>query len=389
MRQDIKQTLSWYTISDFSLLKSDLIECNLLLGKLSSLMQQDSYDEVVSQINAMITSIKALHKFVMDDANEMLATLVPPSEGIISAAIASAQRQSSLAPQKGDENVSLLSQQTDKSGQKTSAFTFTYENEASNKVVWPGQQTTLPPAPSHPISSSGLRGSNTSSHIGTGTTAGKGTYAQNQPPPSQPPQQPAGGQAAASQPQQKKKPRRPGAIYRMAARQRRLQQEYNNFHHPPRREEIWICEFCEYESIFGEPPHALIRQYEIKDREEQKRLAEKRRLLEKAKMKGRKNRKGSNKKKGKGNDRGGDAQQDPNLGPEVYDDYGEGDEYYEDEYGDEEPIDAVSPTPQPVPGHHGGGGGYVDGGTHSQKQPHIAQQAALNTTPIQTKSGKA
>jgi hypothetical protein len=173
----------------------------------------------------------------------------------------------------------------------------------------------------------------------------------------------------------------------MAARQRRLQQEYNNFHHPPRRDEIWICEFCEYESIFGEPPQALIRQYEIKDREEQKRLAEKRRLLEKAKMKGRKNRKGSNKKKGKSNDRG-DAQQDPNLGPEAYDDYGEGDEYYEDEYGDEEPLDAVPPTPQPVPGHHGGGGGYVDAGTQAQKRQHVAQQAAMNPPPVQTKAGK-
>lgn len=52
-----------------------------------------------------------------------------------------------------------------------------------------------------------------------------------------------------------------------------------------------MCEFCEYEAIFGEPPRALIRQYEIKDRKERRRLAEKRRLLEKAKMKGRKGKK--------------------------------------------------------------------------------------------------
>ena len=56
---------------------------------------------------------------------------------------------------------------------------------------------------------------------------------------------------------------------------------------------MWICEFCEYESIFGSPPEALIRQYEIKDRRERKRLAEKRRLLEKAKLKGRKGKKGN------------------------------------------------------------------------------------------------
>ncbi|KAL7276526.1 hypothetical protein RUND412_000486 [Rhizina undulata] len=53
--------------------------------------------------------------------------------------------------------------------------------------------------------------------------------------------------------------------------------------------EIWICEFCEYESIFGEAPEALMRQYDIKDRRERRRLAEKRRLLEKAKQKGKKN----------------------------------------------------------------------------------------------------
>jgi hypothetical protein len=52
--------------------------------------------------------------------------------------------------------------------------------------------------------------------------------------------------------------------------------------------EIWICEFCEYESIFGHPPEALMRQYEVKDRKERRRLAEKRRLLEKAKQKGKK-----------------------------------------------------------------------------------------------------
>lgn len=45
--------------------------------------------------------------------------------------------------------------------------------------------------------------------------------------------------------------------------------------------------------IFGSPPQALIRQYEIKDRQERRRLAEKRRLLEKAKLKGRKGKKGT------------------------------------------------------------------------------------------------
>jgi hypothetical protein len=90
---------------------------------------------------------------------------------------------------------------------------------------------------------------------------------------------------------ERKKKRSPGSIYALAARQRKIQQQYANLHHPPTLEDIWICEFCEYESIFGRPPEALIRQYEIKDRKERKRLAEKKRLLEKAKMKGRKHKK--------------------------------------------------------------------------------------------------
>ena len=110
-----------------------------------------------------------------------------------------------------------------------------------------------------------------------------------------------GRSSSSQQDPQQAKPRRSAAKrYARAARERRLQQEYNNYHHPPREEDFWICEFCEYEAIFGEPPAALIRQYEIKDRKERERLAEKRRLLEKAKMKGRKGKK-ANKNQAKNN----------------------------------------------------------------------------------------
>ena len=96
--------------------------------------------------------------------------------------------------------------------------------------------------------------------------------------------------------QQAKKTRRPlRKQFALAARNRRARQEFNNYKNPPKEEDIWICEFCEYESIFHEPPKALIRQYEAKDRLERKRLAEKARLLEKAKMKGRKGKKGNKK----------------------------------------------------------------------------------------------
>ena len=91
-----------------------------------------------------------------------------------------------------------------------------------------------------------------------------------------------------------KKNRRPaGKEYLIQARQRREQQELQNYHHPVAPEDEWICEFCEYERIFGTPPEALIRQYEMKDRRIRKQEAERRRLLDKAKMKGRKSKKGS------------------------------------------------------------------------------------------------
>lgn len=111
--------------------------------------------------------------------------------------------------------------------------------------------------------------------------------------PSQMQQQPQNHDGSAAEPANagRKKKRSPDSVYALAARQRKIQQQYANLHHPPSIEDLWICEFCEYESIFGRPPEALIRQYEIKDRKERKRLAEKKRLLEKAKMKGRKNRK--------------------------------------------------------------------------------------------------
>lgn len=91
----------------------------------------------------------------------------------------------------------------------------------------------------------------------------------------------------------KKSRRRPSKAYRIAARERRQQQQYQNLTNPPSPESVWICEFCEYERIFGGPPVALIRQYEMKDRHNRKQEADRKRLLEKAKMKGRKGKKGN------------------------------------------------------------------------------------------------
>jgi len=133
-----------------------------------------------------------------------------------------------------------------------------------------------------------------------------------------------------------RKPRRSAAkLYAYAARKRRIEQEYQNLHNPPNP--VWICEFCEYEDIFGSPPEALIRQYEIKDRKDRKRAAEKRRLLEKARMKGRKGKKVS--KKAQNNANNTHHSQNPPPGgydrrPENEPLDGQDEEYYDDEYYD-------------------------------------------------------
>ncbi|KAJ4374941.1 hypothetical protein N0V83_002019 [Neocucurbitaria cava] len=157
-----------------------------------------------------------------------------------------------------------------------------------------------------------------------------------------------------SQPQQQQappppKPRRSASkLYAYAARKRRIQQEYANFHNPP--SQPWICEFCEYEDIFGQPPRALIRQYEMKDRKERKRLAEKRRLLEKARMKGRKGKKASKKAQNNVNN-AQHAQNPPPGGYDRHPDDGSLDPQ-DDEYYDDDAYDDVSPGP-PTQCRHG------------------------------------
>ncbi|KAI9793571.1 MAG: hypothetical protein M1816_008004 [Peltula sp. TS41687] len=205
---------------------------------------------------------------------------------------------------------------------------------------------------------------------------------------------PLTAQQQQQQDQSKKTHRRTGKEYIMAAQQRRLRQEYQNYHHPPSSDDIWICEFCEYESVFGGPPEALIRQYEIKDRKERRRLAEKRRLLEKAKMKGRKGKKG-----GKGTTKGSagsgtpNAQQQPTQHQpqnqhhahdhsQVQSQGTQSEEYLPDEFFDEE--EATIPLPDvQVPATTAATG-------HSL--PPMAQQAkrgVLSQQPNATKLGAA
>lgn len=270
----------------------------------------------------------------------------PPAtsdQGIISAAIANAAASFSSTP-RGSSNVSMLEQQT--TTPTKTQFTFTCESDSSKGMALQPQSpyrthrspNSLPP-PGQNQRGFSTQGTQTSPKIASQMDQ-QGKSQQRAP----------GAEPATAG---KKKKRSPGSIYALAARQRKIQQQYSNLHHPPSMEDLWICEFCEYESIFGRPPEALIRQYEIKDRKERKRLAEKKRLLEKAKMKGRKGKKAT--KNAMKNaavqqvhyDQGYDRTSVDHSsmgGPGLHDD----DDYLANEY-DDEPGSAPPPVPPAPP----------------------------------------
>ncbi|RAL12683.1 uncharacterized protein BO97DRAFT_424319 [Aspergillus homomorphus CBS 101889] len=209
-----------------------------------------------------------------------------PDQGIISAAIAHAAASAFSPPPSGSGHISMLEQQTP-TPTKTQ-FTFTCESDSSKGMALQPPNT-YPAPPRSPSSLSAAVQSQTGFSQGTQTSPNM-TLQASLPNPQAQPQQPQAG-AGQTPPGGRKPKRPPGTMYVLAARSRKIRQQYTNLRHPPSLEDIWICDFCEYESIFGHPPVALIRQYEIKDRKERKRLAEKKRLLEKAKTKGRKGKK--------------------------------------------------------------------------------------------------
>ncbi|KAF2276509.1 uncharacterized protein EI97DRAFT_458434 [Westerdykella ornata] len=278
------------------------------------------------------------------------------NSGIISTAIANAQ---ATPPSQSNENVSLLHQEASKPTANKTQFTFTCGSDSASQMVWPGHQNGADPQPpgAYPSDRHGpppRRPAHPTAATRTTPTAGydrppQGAPATGPPNGASHPQAgkappPNNGGAHATTGQQPPpappppKPRRSASkLYAYAARKRRLAQQYANFHNPPAQP--WICQFCEYEAIFGVPPVALIRKYEMKDRKERKRLAEKRRLLEKARMKGRKGKKGN--KKGQNN--ANNAQHNQNVPPGSYDRHPDdasldpGDEYYDDDYDDNFP----------------------------------------------------
>ncbi|KAK4175684.1 hypothetical protein QBC36DRAFT_189296 [Triangularia setosa] len=274
---------------------------------------------------------------------------LPPTgnTGIISNAIANAEK---LPPHQGQENISLLDQQVNtKRTPATSQFTFTCDSAVT---AWPGR--VMAPQQSmniRPRMENGARGPQVSQTACA--------------PPALP--QPAdvlpkdttskSGVNSHAQPPANPKPARRSAAkeYLAAARARRREKQKENRRHPPKPEDVWICHFCEYEDIFGHPPEALIRQYEIKDRK-QRQLEQQRRAqwerMKKGKHKGRKNSKLPNKNNNAvqepaAADSQGASYSQGTQSEEYYDD---DEEYEEEEYDGED--DAYPNCPAEVPGRH-------------------------------------
>jgi rubrerythrin len=284
--------------------------------------------------------------------------------GIISRSIANANAEKSpITPAKGQENVSLLQQQASKKSSPASTqFTFTCDSQVPGTVAWPGPSTTTTMHQSPMVRGMSAAYRSTKEYCAQQRTEATQT-SPNMATASLLTEKPKQGQAASQQSgnsqkqssvpaEPTKKPRRRAAKeYLIAARQRRHAQQFKNYHNPPAAEDIWICEFCEYERIFGTPPKALIRQYEIKDRRAKKQEAEKRRLLEKAKMKGRK--KKGNKSAPKPSQTAQNPQpphqpQPPSMNQSQSQSQGtQSEEYYEEEYDDDYAQDDP-PPPSPI-----------------------------------------
>ncbi|OBR08663.1 hypothetical protein CH63R_07428 [Colletotrichum higginsianum IMI 349063] len=264
------------------------------------------------------------------------------NHGIISSAIANAEK---LPSTPGQENVSLLHQHSSsvKSSPTATQFTFTCDSPVP-KPQWPGTD------PAGSQSGYGPVGKAKHSSMATQTPSDLASTHAGQPtaPTSKPNAQPGAS---------KKKSRcRAEKELRMAAKQRRQEAEYKYYNNPPKPEDMWICEFCEYERIFGEPPFALIRQYEIKDQKARRKEEERKRLLEKAKAKSRKGKKPA-KSPGKApspqnlsQDQGGNvpmtsAVSNSTHDDDYVDDYPHDDEDFEGSYSQEDPPMLLSDDP--------------------------------------------
>lgn len=235
----------------------------------------------------------------------------------------------------GQENVSLLQQQqSNKSTPASTQFTFTCGSQVPNNPVWPGsdpryhqgqpasaqwQQTRGHPDQPNNVHPN-MPGQSNSRAAPAGNDAQQGA--------NPPKQQPRKKQSARSKLNKELEEQ---------ARARKREQAAWNMENQPK--DIYICPFCEFESVNGYKPKFLIRAFEMKERKKRLEAQRRQQLLDKAKARGRKGKKGKAPAKNNGPvDNTAQAGQnvpppDANLGEgtrsEEYDDNGE--QYYEED----------------------------------------------------------
>ncbi|KAK4145707.1 uncharacterized protein C8A04DRAFT_35522 [Dichotomopilus funicola] len=296
------------------------------------------------------------------------------STGIISNAIAKAEK---LPPPEGQDNISLLHQPPPaKRNPASTLFTFTCDSQVPGSLAWPGADRHM--AMPH------YQGTATANHNKENWSRAPQSAHSRHPGQMLPPTSNADASARAGMntqgqhPSAPPKPTRRSATkeYLAAARARRRETQLYNKRHPPNPEDMWVCHFCEYEWIFGHPPEALVRAYEIKERK-QRQVEEQRRAqwerMKKGKHKGKKNSKLPTKNNAAAQDlhHHGDGRGAPNdhydHGAQEDDDEYYDDEYYEDEdYDGEDEVAIEGPggsfKAHTIPGHSGDSSAVHDGG---------------------------
>lgn len=281
-----------------------------------------------------------------------------PAGGIISSAIAKAGKDPN---QQGQENVSLLQHSAiNRTSPASAQFTFTcesqvpgtYRGDLSSGLPPPGYipGNVKQPAMPHGLGSMNEQGPGRHDTLPKGGSQGSGR-------------------------RQRRTRKSVNRELEDQARQRRAKTQEDRRRNPVPLEEEWVCDFCIYESIWGEPPAAIIRAYE--ERERRERIAEmnKKRRLEQVKARSRKGKKAAKNPGGKA----GNVAKAHHDVPEhdahaaVHEDVGsEVDDVTSEEYADESfhPLDEVDEDDlSPIQGdvhryvHNGtggGGGGGVD-----------------------------
>ncbi|KAK1750268.1 hypothetical protein QBC47DRAFT_310338 [Echria macrotheca] len=278
--------------------------------------------------------------------------------GIISTAIANAGK---LAPHSGQENTSLLHREQSKQSPVSSQFTFTCGSQVPS-VGWSqpdrGPSTQSQPPAARPVTRNWSHNPPATQPNPTPSfvpeAGDKETVGSSKNPT---PQNPATAPRKTSR-------RSLAKEYDAAAKARRRQTQISNKRHPPNPEDVWVCHFCEYEAIYGEPPEALIRQYEIKDHK-QRLLAQQRRAqlerMRKGKSKSKKNSKAAA-KASQGHDQ---PQSIDDHDTRTHSNYSQGthsEEYYDEEEYEDDGYEPEAEAPMlenavevPVPGPSAGG----------------------------------